>query len=162
MNNKLYKLMNWPEIEEIVFSESDNPHAVLGAHVTGNNTVVQTFWPGAEKIDVVLKETNQKIKMEMADEEGFFAALVPGKKIGSYFFEVTDKEGNVTQKGDPYCFEPQITRQDTERFHAGIHYTVYEKLGAHPMTIDGIDGVYFSVWAPNAMRFLCSSVIWNR
>ena len=152
MNNKLYKLMNWPEIEEIVFSESDNPHAVLGAHVTGNNTVVQTFWPGAEKIDVVLKETNQKIKMEMADEEGFFAALVSGKKIGSYFFEVTDKEGNVTQKGDPYCFEPQITRQDTDRFHAGIHYTIYEKLGAHPLTIDGTEGVYFAVWAPNALR----------
>ena len=144
--------MNWPEIEEIVFSESDNPHAVLGAHVTGNNTVVQTFWPGAEKIDVVLKETNQKIKMEMADEEGFFAALVSGKKIGSYFFEVTDKEGNVTQKGDPYCFEPQITRQDTDRFHAGIHYTIYEKLGAHPLTIDGTEGVYFAVWAPNALR----------
>ena len=152
MNNKLYKLMNWPAIEEIVFSESDNPHIILGAHVTGSNTLLQTFQPGAEKICVVLRDSNEKIEMEMADEDGFFAALVPGKKIGSYYYEVTDKEGNVAEVDDPYRFEPQITRQDTERFHAGIHYTVYEKLGAHPMTIDGIDGVYFSVWAPNAMR----------
>ena len=152
MNNKLYKLMNWPAIEEIVFSESDNPHTILGAHVAGNNTLLQTFQPDAEKVTVVLKDNQQSIKMEMADEEGFFAALVPGKKIGSYLYEVTDKEGNVKQMGDPYCFEPQITRQDTERFHAGIHYTVYEKLGAHPMTINGTDGVYFAVWAPNALR----------
>ena len=83
MNNKLYKLMNWPAIEEIVFSESDNPHTILGAHVAGNNTLLQTFQPDAEKVTVVLKDNQQSIKMEMADEEGFFAALVPGKKIGS-------------------------------------------------------------------------------
>ena len=41
MNKKLYKLMNWPEIEEIVYSESDDPHKILGAHVTGNSVLVQ-------------------------------------------------------------------------------------------------------------------------
>ncbi len=152
MDKKLYKLMNWPAIEEIVFSESDNPHTLLGAHTAGNNTVVQTFQPGAEKVTLILKESDQKLKMDMADEEGYFAALVPGKKIGNYIYEVTDKEGNVKQVGDAYRFEPQITRQDTERFQAGIHYTVYEKLGAHPMTIDGTEGVSFAVWAPNALR----------
>lgn len=152
MDKKLYKLMNWPAIEEIVFSESDNPHTLLGAHTAGNNTVVQTFQPGAEKVTLILKESGQKLKMDMADEEGYFAALVPGKKIGNYIYEVTDKEGNVKQVGDAYRFEPQITRQDTERFQAGIHYTVYEKLGAHPMTIDGTEGVSFAVWAPNALR----------
>ena len=42
MNNKLYKLMNWPDIEEIIYSESDNPHRTLGAHVVGGNTVSYT------------------------------------------------------------------------------------------------------------------------
>ncbi len=152
MNNKLYKLMNWPAIEEIVFSESDDPHNILGPHVAGSSTLVQTFQPGAKKITLVLQDTKQKIEMEMADEEGFFAALVPGKKIGSYMYEITEADDSVKKVADGYRFEPQITRQDTERFQAGIHYTVYEKLGAHPMTIDGIDGVYFAVWAPNALR----------
>lgn len=152
MNNKLYKLMNWPAIEEIVFSESDHPHDVLGTHIVGSSTLVQTFQPGAKKINLVLKEAKQKVEMEMADEEGFFVALVPGKKIGGYYFEITKADDSVTKLEDAYRFEPQITRQDTERFHAGIHYTIYEKLGAHPMTIDGVEGVCFAVWAPNALR----------
>ena len=40
MNKKLYKLMNWAEIEGIIYSESDNPHKILGAHVSGNNIVI--------------------------------------------------------------------------------------------------------------------------
>ena len=50
MNKKLYKMMNWPEIEGIVYSESDDPHALLGAHVTGNCVLVQTIWPGAKSV----------------------------------------------------------------------------------------------------------------
>ena len=46
----------------------------------------------------------------------------------------------------------QITDSDMEKFAAGIHYTVYEKLGAHPMEIDGVSGVCFAVWAPNAVH----------
>ncbi|RAZ93480.1 hypothetical protein DK853_40065, partial [Klebsiella oxytoca] len=42
--------------------------------------------------------------------------------------------------------------QDTEKFRNGIHYTVYEKLGAHPMALDGVQGTYFAVWAPGALR----------
>ena len=152
MNSKLYKHMNWPVIEDIVFAESDNPHAVLGAHPAGASTLIQTYQPGAEKAVLLLKESREKIKMEMADEEGFFAALVPEKNVTEYLFEITEKDGTVRKVEDPYRFKEQITRQDTDRFEAGIHYTIYEKLGAHPMTIDGVSGVYFAVWAPNAMR----------
>ncbi len=152
LNNKLYKLMNWPAIEEIVFSESDNPHALLGAHAVGTGTLVQTFIPDAQKVTLVLKETNQKMEMELADEEGFFAAFVPKKKIGGYFYEVTKKDGSVKKTEDPYRFEPQLTKEDSEKFHAGIHYTIYEKLGAHLKTVEGTEGVSFAVWAPNALR----------
>lgn len=152
MNNKLYKYMNWPVIEDIVFAESDNPHAVLGAHPAGSSTLIQTYQPGAETVILILKDSREKIKMELADEEGFFAALVPEKNVKDYLFEVTEKDGTVRKVEDPYRFKEQITKQDTDRFEAGIHYTIYEKLGAHPMTIDGVAGVHFAVWAPNAMR----------
>ena len=48
MDNKLYKLMNWPGIEEIVYSECDHPHDLLGPHKAGSQTLVQAFYPGAD------------------------------------------------------------------------------------------------------------------
>ncbi len=65
---------------------------------------------------------------------------------------VTDGEGVSTDRGEAYRYEPLITKQDTEKFRNGIHYTVYEKLGAHPMALDGVQGTYFAVWAPGALR----------
>ena len=52
MTNKLYKLMNWPAIEEIIYSEASNPHALLGPHTVGNNTLFQAFFPGAQKVQI--------------------------------------------------------------------------------------------------------------
>ncbi len=56
MTNKLYKLMNWPAIEEIIYSEASNPHALLGPHTVGNNTLFQAFFPGAQKVQIQFVE----------------------------------------------------------------------------------------------------------
>lgn len=152
MNKKLYKLMNWPEIEGIVYSESDNPHAMLGAHVVGNSVLVQTFQPGAKEVRLQLLDGDKSYKMELADESGYFAVLLPGKIVPAYEYVVEAEDGSLKKVKDAYNFEPQITRQDTEKFNAGIHYMIYEKLGAHPMKLDGVEGVCFAVWAPNAQR----------
>ena len=152
MNKKLYKLMNWPEIEGIVYSESDNPHAMLGAHVIGNSVLVQTFQPGAKEVRLQLLDGDKSYKMELADESGYFAVLLPGKIVPAYEYVVEAEDGSLKKVKDAYNFEPQITRQDTEKFNAGIHYMIYEKLGAHPMKLDGVEGVCFAVWAPNAQR----------
>ncbi|MCH5258572.1 MAG: 1,4-alpha-glucan branching protein GlgB [Lachnospiraceae bacterium] len=152
MNKKLYKLMNWPAIEGIVYSESDNPHEILGAHVSGNSVLVQTFQPGAKSVRLQLTDGDKSYKMEMADEEGFFALLLPGKKIPEYEYIVEAQDGSLKKVRDAYNYPPQITHDDTEKFNAGIHYMIYEKLGAHPMKIDGTEGVLFAVWAPGALR----------
>lgn len=152
MDNKIYKLMNWPVIEEIIYSESDNPHETLGPHVIGNQTLITAFFPGAEIVHIYLDASKSKKKMEMADEDGFFAILFPGKSVGSYYYEVSypDKEPKIVR--DSYAFGPIITQKDTEKFELGIHYTIYQLLGAHPMTCQGVPGVLFGVWAPNALR----------
>ena len=152
MNQKLYKLMNWPQIEGIIYSEADDPHAVLGAHVVGNSVLVQTFQPGAKSVRLQPLEGDKSYKMEQADEEGFFALLLPGKTVPAYEYIVESENGSLRKVKDAYNFAPQITRQDTEKFNAGIHYMIYEKLGAHPMKIDGTEGTCFAVWAPNALR----------
>ena len=53
MDNKLYKMMNWPEIESIIYSECDHPHEILGKHSVQGGTLIQCFFPGA--ISVLLK-----------------------------------------------------------------------------------------------------------
>lgn len=152
MNKRLYKLMNWAQIEEIVYSESDNPHELLGAHVTGSSVLVQTFQPGAKSVRLQPVEGDKSYKMEMADEEGYFAVLLPGKKIPDYEYIVEAQDGTLKKVKDAYNYPPLITKEDTEKFNAGIHYMIYEKLGAHPEKIDDTEGVVFAVWAPNAMR----------
>lgn len=152
MNHKLHKLMDWPEIEAIIYSESDNPHKILGAHAVGGNTLLQAFFPGAKSVLVQNKKEKKSYEMEMADEEGFFAVLIQGKWAGQYEYIVEGEDGTLRKIQDAYRFAPQIEEKDIDKFTAGIHYTIYEKLGAHPMKIDGIKGVYFAVWAPNALR----------
>ena len=153
MDKKLYELMNWPRIEALVYSEEDEPQEILGPHKVKGGTLIQAFLPTAVQMEVILKGTGKAVEMEKADEEGFFAALVPGRKIPAYHFRVTYDNNTVQEMEDIYRFSPQVfTKQDLENFSNGIHYTIYEKMGAHPMSIDGVEGTYFAVWAPNAER----------
>lgn len=156
--------MNWPKIEEITYSECDNPHELLGPHKQGSKMLVQAYFPGAEKVTIHWKKTGQvgeaflmDVPMELADEEGYFAALVNAGKMAPYEYVVEyskteNREAHRMICGDAYRHVPQITKEDMDRFASGIHYTIYEKLGAHPMELDGDEGTYFAVWAPNAMR----------
>jgi 1,4-alpha-glucan branching enzyme len=45
-----------------------------------------------------------------------------------------------------------LSNDDLFLFNEGSHYRLHEKLGAHPMTVDGVEGTYFAVWAPNAKQ----------
>lgn len=152
MTKKLYKMMNWPVIEEIIYSESQDPHATLGPHIQGNGTLIQAFFPGAQKVTLQLTEDMSEKEMELADDDGFFAVWLPTKNVGEYQYIVSYENGSVETMQDAYRHECLITAEDEEKFARGVHYTVYEKLGAHPMNLDGEDGVYFAVWAPNALR----------
>ena len=152
MDEKLYKMMDWAGVEAIVYSEEDHPHDLLGPHLTEEGVMIQAFVPGAKEISVKIKGGKKTYPMDLEDEAGFFSVLVPGKRIPSYTYVVTFENGAEQEFADPYSFAPQITEKDTKKFNAGICYNIYEKLGAHPMTIHGVEGVYFAVWAPNAMR----------
>ena len=154
MNEKLYRLMNWPEIEAIIYSEEDDPHRLLGPHREGNATVVQAFYPGA--VSMELKLPGQKtVEMEQSDEAGYYAALVGGKEIGSYTLKASLEDGTTEEFEDPYRFAPVITKEDTARFAAGIHYEAYRILGAHMMTIDKTRACILQSGRPNALQGQC-------
>lgn len=143
--------MDWAAIEGIVYSEEDQPQNILGVHpVTGGN-LVQMFYP--EAIEATLHTKNKEYAMEMADDAGFFAVLIPKTvSLEKYSFSVKLEDGSTDTFYDSYAYEPVISKKDTEKFNAGIHYEIYHLLGAHPYVIDDVNGVLFAVWAPNAMR----------
>ena len=151
MDKKLYKLMNWPKIEEIIYSECDDPHEILGPHKIGKDILFQCFYPGANSVKLRLMEKRKDYRMEMVDE-GFFACLLPSKEMGEYRYVVSDSELGEIIMLDSYRHKPMISKEDTEKFAKGIHYHVYDILGAHPCVSEGEDGIRFAVWAPNAMR----------
>lgn len=152
MNDILYDLMDWEEIEGILYSDLDNPHSVLGPHKVEQGILIQCFFPKTVKVQVKVEGSGKIYEMEQADEEGFYAALLPGKKIPAYTYLVEYDNGAQLEYGDPYAFEPVIDGMDMKQFASGIHYTVYDRLGSHPMEINGCKGVLFAVWAPNAIR----------
>ena len=150
MEKTLYDMMDWAGIEELAYSEASDPHRLLGAHETEHGVLVQVFIPTAEKVQV--NWGGKQYEMELADEAGFFAVLIPEKKISAYTLTVTYDNETVQEIRDPYAYEQQIPEEKLKEFAAGVCYDIYETLGAHAKTIDGVEGVLFAVWAPCAMR----------
>ena len=152
MDKVLYDLMDWAGIEEIVYSEAGNPERLLGPHLTEEGLVIQVFIPRAEAVTVKLATGGKKYPMEQQDEAGYFAVRIPRKTMAKYTLLITWDTGAEEEIHDPYAFGSQYTEEEKKKFSAGTYYDVYEKMGAHPMVIDGVSGVFFSVWAPCAMR----------
>lgn len=152
MNEKLYDAMDWARIEGLVYSEEDNPHEFLGATKTEDGILVQAYIPTALSVTVKVTGSGNEYPMDMEDECGFFAAMLPGHRVPAYTLEVEYDSGSRESLIDPYNFGPQIPEKVLKKFQAGNCWDIYDYLGAHPMTIDGVEGIYFAVWAPDALR----------
>lgn len=151
MNKKLYDLMNWPEIEGIVYSESDSPKSLLGGHVCSEGYLVQVYRPDAVEVTLNI-EGRKSCNMEKVDEGGFFAALISGKKKLSYTLTIEDIKGHKEKYIDPYAFD-NISEADVFRsFLSGTSKDAWNILGSHTRTVNGIEGTLFLVWAPSAVR----------
>ena len=127
------------------------PHAVLGAHPAGDGVVVRAMHPDASSAEVLLPG-GRAVAMERTNE-GLFAALLPDASLPmSYRIRLTFANGDRWERDDPYRFLPTVGEVDVHLFNEGTHRRLWEKLGAHPMTVDGVPGVAFAVWAPTAQR----------
>ena len=152
MKAKLYDLMNWAAIEGIVYSEEDKPGTILGPHTAGSSTLYQAFFPDAKKVTLILEDKDKRVSMDVADDEGFFAALAAGKKIGPYSYEVVTKDGEKVLRKDPYAFPVTVAQEELDKFNEGINYGVYKLFGSHEVEMNKTKGVQFTVWAPGAIR----------
>lgn len=150
MEDILLGYMQWPEIEAIIYSEHDRPKQILGPHKVDEGVLIQAYFPGAQKCELLLKG-QEAIEMREVDED-YFAVLLGEEAIPKYQYRVTYGENAVEKYRDPYAFPATIQLEDIKKFQAGIQYEIYKILGAHPMTVQGVKGVRFAVWAPKAIR----------
>ena len=149
MADKAYEYMDWPRIEAIVYGEEASPRDVMQPRVTEDGVLIQGFFPGADATEVVVGEKSYPMILE--DEAGYYAVMLPLKRIPEYRFRVIRGSRKETFY-DAYECPCQITEEEERAFCAGVYYKAYEKLGAHPGTCGEVEGTYFAVWAPNAIR----------
>ncbi|HEY9881455.1 MAG TPA: 1,4-alpha-glucan branching enzyme [Leptolyngbyaceae cyanobacterium] len=142
------------QIDRIVWNQHHDPFEVLGPHMIqlDSKTVwaVRAYLPQAEAAWIILTEERKQIPMEASHHPNFFECVIETNELANY--QIKYKEGEHERViYDPYAFKTRrITDFDIHLFAEGNHHRIYEKLGSHPTVMDGVAGVYFAVWAPNA------------
>ena len=144
--------INWMEVDALVQGIHNNPHHILGMHECIDDLYINAYLPGAKVVNAIEVSTRKKYTLVSERVLGFFSVVIKDKKPFEYKLNVRFDNGDEVTYFDPYVFEPVIDPIDISLFNEGKHYSIYEKMGAHPMTVDGVEGVLFAVWAPNADR----------
>lgn len=142
------------QIDRIVWNQHHDPFEILGAHKIENNGktswVVRTYQPTAEAVWVLCPEDRSEHQMQSVHNQHFFECTIEKQELANYQLKI--KEGEHERViYDPYAFRsPKLTDLDIHLFAEGNHHRIYEKLGAHATEVNGVKGVYFALWAPNA------------
>src|SRR5260221_4465921 len=127
---------------------SDQFH-YLGLHNEGDKTVVRAFLPEASNVEAI-GEHGEAAALARIHDAGLFAGALPN---GSRRYQLRAHFGEtVVELDDPYRFPPVLSDFDLYLLGEGTHQRIYDKLGAHPVTLDGVAGVGFVVLRPNARR----------
>ncbi|WP_375381258.1 1,4-alpha-glucan branching protein GlgB [uncultured Sphingomonas sp.] len=127
----------------------NDPFAILGPHDDGGQMVVRTFQPGAEAVTVVSEDGGDLGELDHV-AGGLFAG--PIATDGAYRLRIRWPGGVVQETEDAYSFGAVLGDLDIHLFNEGRHWDLPRVFGAQPRAMDGVDGVAFSVWAPNARR----------
>lgn len=128
------------------------PFDLLGPHQVSENQVsIRAFRPTARNLAVVDESSGESHDMNCLHNEGFFEITLNGQNL-KYHYKAETHEGKKETFHDPYAFPPLFTDYDLYLFAEGRHLHIYEKMGAHLREANGVKGVNFSVWAPNAYR----------
>lgn len=148
MKNQALEMIDGDTLK-IIEAKHHDPFAVLGRHPCSKGVKVKFFLPYVESL--AFADTDTVIpRIPGTDVFEYLAAV--DELPAHYRLSWTDKEGNTLSGYDPYDFAVQLPEFDRHLFAEGKHWHVYEKLGAHLHTVDGISGVLFTVWVPNAGR----------
>ncbi len=145
------------EINSLVSGETGDPFTLLGAHPvtlkTGPAVIVRALLPGARSVTILDLDPERGIEACRINDQGLFEAIIPGTmEILPYRLKVDFGAAMKATFFDCYAFQPVLTEDDLYLFNQGNHYRIYDRLGAHPFSHQGVSGVFFAVWAPSATR----------
>jgi 1,4-alpha-glucan branching enzyme len=143
------------QVYRVVENRHSNPFEILGSHtldqVNGTSSwVIRAYLPDADAAWVIRPEDQQEYAMASVHHQHFFECEMAGQPDKNYLLKIKEN-GHERVFRDPYAFKsPLLTEFDIYLFNEGNHHVIYEKMGAHRVEVEGVTGVYFAVWAPNA------------
>ncbi|KQZ81694.1 1,4-alpha-glucan branching protein GlgB [Pseudomonas sp. Root562] len=139
------------DIDALVRAEHHDPFAILGPHGDGvGGQFIRAYLPDALSVHVVARETGEELgQLEVTQTPGLFVGHF--ERAQPYLLRTRWAGGEQTAE-DPYSFGPLLGEMDLYLFAEGNHRDLSSCLGAQLKTVDGVDGVRFAVWAPNARR----------
>jgi 1,4-alpha-glucan branching enzyme len=175
------ELSNIPaeDLNRLLALRHQDPHSILGAHPTARGVIVRAYRPGAEKIFLIVANDLPR-EMLMRPEPGLFEVLVSKRhEVFPYQLRIHYPGGLIVTIRPPYSFRPTLGELDLYLWAEQKHERIWDKFGAHVCELEGVRGVAFAVWAPNAagvsvvgdfnswdgrldmMRMLGSSGVWE-
>jgi 1,4-alpha-glucan branching enzyme len=138
-------------IEALVRGTNRDPFALLGVHRVGDQRVVRTFQPQAEKVVAIDRNGKLVATLNKQHRDGLFAGVLP-PRLRHYRFRLSLFGGDTLDVEDAYRFGSSLGDVDLYLLGEGSDLRIYNKLGAHVLDFGGVTGTRFAVWAPNASR----------
>jgi 1,4-alpha-glucan branching enzyme len=137
-------------VEALEAGRLQDPFAVLGPHATAQGHVIRAFLPGALSVQVFSRENNAKLGTLLPEgQSGLFTGLVTSAE--PYVLHI-QWPAALQETEDPYSFGLILGDLDLHLFATGSHWQLADRLGAVAEPREGVPGVRFAVWAPNAQR----------
>jgi 1,4-alpha-glucan branching enzyme len=137
------------ELARVVAGEHRDPHRVLGPHADDGRTVIRVYRPDATSVELLVDGVREPMTALGGEHHGVFEAVLASADVPAYALAVTTPAGTF-EVGDPYRFWPTLGELDLHLFGEGRHLELWRRLGAHAIEHQGVRGVAFTVWAPNA------------
>ena len=146
-------------INPVIYGYHENPFDVLGPHRIEDKgrqaLAVRAYLPETQQVWLVDPNAGSSQPMRQIHPAGLYEAVTSpeifDRKAGrNYQFRAINQAGEQKTMHDPYAFDPLISDYDLHLLGEGRHWDCYRKLGAHKREVNGVEGVNFAVWAPNA------------
>ncbi len=136
-------------LNRLLTARHHDPFALLGLHPEGAGWVLRVFRPDASRVQLLLADS--AAELVQADPQGLFEWRGPTAPARPYRLAI-EADGQTFEITDPYSFGPTLSDQEIYLYNEGRLLEAWRTFGAQPMQVDGVDGVRFAVWAPNAER----------
>jgi alpha-1,4-glucan:alpha-1,4-glucan 6-glycosyltransferase len=137
--------------EAIAIGTHGDPFSVLGVHPCGTGFLARAFVPGAVTVKAQTLDGKDVGTLSPGAVAGLFEGRVAlGKRQVLRY--LASGPGGEWSFIDPYSFGPVLGPMDDYYIAEGSHLRLFDKLGAHPLTHEGVEGFHFAVWAPSARR----------